>query len=43
MSRWYPQVIGLRQGETDKLAGEVVRFFMSGVYEWEIVFMNQND
>ena len=29
--RWYPQVFGLETGSgTDKTAGEVARFFMSG-------------
>jgi hypothetical protein len=28
--RWYPQVIGLEQNGTDKEAGELARFFMSG-------------
>lgn len=28
--RWYPQVIGLEEGGTDKTAGEYARFFMSG-------------
>lgn len=37
---WYPQVIGIdtRQNETDKLAGQTARFFMSGKSRWEIVF-----
>jgi hypothetical protein len=35
---WYPQVIGLCPGGTDKYAGEVARFFMAGVSEYEIVF-----
>lgn len=28
--KWYPQVIGLDQEGTDKVAGELARFFMSG-------------
>jgi hypothetical protein len=28
--KWYPQVIGLEQDGTDKQAGELARFFMSG-------------
>lgn len=37
--RWYPQVIGdPRERGTDKLAGKVARFYMSGVSEHEIVF-----
>lgn len=35
---WYPQVIGLDKGGTDKLAGKVARFFVGGVSDWEIVF-----
>lgn len=35
---WYPQVIGLGEKETDKLAGKVARFFMGGISQWEIVF-----
>jgi hypothetical protein len=35
---WYPQVIGIEPGGTDKLAGEVARFFMKGESHWEIVF-----
>jgi hypothetical protein len=34
---WYPQVMGLEVGGTDKLAGKVARFYMGGVSErfWE--------
>jgi hypothetical protein len=35
---WYPQVIGLEPGGTDKLAGRSARFFLSGKSEWEIEF-----
>jgi hypothetical protein len=35
---WYPQVIGTGPEETDKLAGEVARFFVRGESRWEIVF-----
>ncbi|MCY2954188.1 MAG: hypothetical protein NTU53_19815 [Planctomycetota bacterium] len=35
---WYPQVMGLEPGGTDKLAGRAARFFMAGVSEREIVF-----
>ncbi|MGH9938311.1 MAG: hypothetical protein ACREAM_18870 [Blastocatellia bacterium] len=35
---WYPQVIGLDGGGTDKLAGQVSRLFISGRSLWEIVF-----
>lgn len=37
--RWYPQVIGdPKERGTDKIAGRVARFYMSGVSEHEIVF-----
>ncbi|MBI4348552.1 MAG: hypothetical protein HY553_17055, partial [Elusimicrobia bacterium] len=36
---WYPQVVGLAAREgTDKLAGRLAKFFMSGRSEWEAVF-----
>lgn len=35
---WYPQVIGLGGGETDKVASQTVRLFSSGRSYWEIVF-----
>src|SRR5262249_14051804 len=35
---WYPQVIGPEGGETDKLAGQVARLFITGRSFWEIVF-----
>lgn len=35
---WYPQVIGLDAGETDKVAGQVARLFISGQSSMEIVF-----
>lgn len=41
--RWYPQVMGMEQGGTDKLAGKVARFFMGGVSEWEIVFQRLDE
>ena len=39
---WYPQVVGIdsTKKETDKLAGRVARFFMHGVSQWEILFLN---
>lgn len=39
---WYPQVIGTdpTKKETDKLAGRVARFFMHGISDWEILFLN---
>lgn len=35
---FYPQVIGLGQGETDTLVGEVGRLYIHGQSNWEIVF-----
>jgi hypothetical protein len=35
---WYPQVIGIGGGETDKTAGHVARLFISGRSSLEIVF-----
>jgi hypothetical protein len=35
---WYPQVLGLTVGETDKEAGERVRLFVGAASEWELVF-----
>jgi hypothetical protein len=35
---WYPQVVGIEGGETDKTAGHVARLFISGHSYWEIVF-----
>jgi len=37
--KWYPQVIGLEQNGTDKEAGELARFFMSGVSNHFIRFI----
>ena len=38
--KWYPQIIGLEEGSgTDKIAGEVARFFMSGVSQYRIRFI----
>ncbi|HEX9001142.1 MAG TPA: hypothetical protein VGB07_14655, partial [Blastocatellia bacterium] len=35
---WYPQVIGMGGDETDKLASQTARLFISGRSFWEIVF-----
>jgi hypothetical protein len=37
--RWYPQVMGLGEEGTDKVAGETARFFMSGHSDYLIEFM----
>jgi hypothetical protein len=36
--RWYPQVIGVRVGESDRIIGETGRFFMSGTSDFLIRF-----
>jgi hypothetical protein len=33
---WYPQVVGLDDGQGDTIAGASARFFMSGFSAWEI-------
>ncbi len=35
---WYPQIIGMKKGETDKLAGRRARLFLGGLSNLEIVF-----
>lgn len=40
---WYPQIIGLKAGETDKLSGREGRFFMSGYSAWNILFQKKSD
>lgn len=35
---YYPQVLGLGEGETDSLAGERARLYIHGISNWEIVF-----
>jgi hypothetical protein len=37
-SGFYPQVIGLTPGDTDKVAGQVARLWVHGRSNWEIVF-----
>ncbi|MBI4904884.1 MAG: hypothetical protein HY820_14705 [Acidobacteria bacterium] len=39
---WYPQVLGLEPGSTDRSAGQVARFYTGGTSEWEIVFSGGN-
>jgi hypothetical protein len=36
---WYPQIIGIGKGETDKRAGRKARFFLKGRSAWEILFL----
>jgi hypothetical protein len=40
---WYPEVIGTNTGETDKLAGQTARLFMSGHSYWEISFFSTDN
>ncbi len=37
--RWYPQVVGLDDGGTDRVAGEWARFFMQGTSQHLIHFI----
>jgi hypothetical protein len=42
---WYPQVLGMdtAKRETDKLGGQVARFFVHGASNWEIVFAKPSE
>jgi hypothetical protein len=40
---WYPEVIGTRKGETDKLCGKTGRFFMKGLSRLEIEFLKPGE
>ena len=39
---WYPQVMGLGDGETDSRAGETARLFVGGVSRFVIQFRNSS-
>lgn len=39
ISGWYPQVIGTEPGATDKVAGQVARFYMGSDSDYEIEFL----
>lgn len=43
MPGFYPQVLGLENGETDHLAGQVARLYVQGVSRWEIIFHHQEE
>ncbi len=45
MGGWYPQVLGLNDQalETDKVAGQVARFYLGGRSDWEIAFSNESE
>lgn len=36
---FYPQVMGLKHGETDREVGSVARLFVAGISRWEIEFV----
>jgi hypothetical protein len=38
LATWYPQVIGIEPGTTDKVAGEVARLYLQGQSQYEIEF-----
>ncbi|MCX6592315.1 MAG: hypothetical protein NTZ56_12400 [Acidobacteria bacterium] len=42
-NQWYPQVLGLEEGGTDRLAGRVARFYLQGNSDWEIVFLRPEE
>ena len=35
---WYPQVIGLGEGETDRRSGKKARLYIAGISYWELEF-----
>ncbi|MBL8220472.1 MAG: hypothetical protein JNL62_14660 [Bryobacterales bacterium] len=35
---FYPQVLGLEEGDTDSLAGQTARLYIHGISNWEITF-----
>lgn len=37
--QWYPQVLGLEEGDTDKLAGRTARLFLSGASHYVLEFV----
>jgi hypothetical protein len=42
-SGWYPQVIGTRKGETDKLCGRTGRLFLTGMSRLEITLLKPGE
>jgi hypothetical protein len=40
---WYPQVLGVRPGETDTVAGRVARLYIYGRSRWELVFWRDDE
>lgn len=42
-SGWYPQIIGMAKGETDKLCGQACRIFMTGMSRLQITFFRPGE
>ena len=42
-SGWYPQVLGVRPGETDSVAGRFARLYIYGRSRWELVFFREEE
>jgi hypothetical protein len=40
---WYPGVMGLERGGTDKLAGRTARLFVRGLSRWEVRFLRSRE
>lgn len=40
---FYPQVVGIDEGDTDTQAGQVARLFVKGVSDWEIIFYTEDE
>lgn len=40
---WYPQIIGMEKGETDKLAGRTARLFLGGLSNFEVTFLKPGE
>jgi hypothetical protein len=40
---WYPEVIGMEKGETDKVVGRKARFFMAGLSRKQITFLKPGE
>ena len=40
---WYPEVIGMKKGQSDKLCGRTGRFFIAGMSRLEITFVKPGE
>jgi hypothetical protein len=40
---WYPEVIGMQKGETDKVVGRTARFFMAGLSRKTVTFLRPEE